>query len=392
MTASLCQQATASAWLLLSDCSQLPLAANFSSPSAFVHIENARISAPSCTDLVRSVSAVIVASFADAQTSISITVTGQVLTVTGLALGDGQGLTLLQGSVGSSQPINFNVPFEDQSLISAAYTIQQGLAQQELDTLFTLSVVSTASTLVAPNVLFLDGNAATLPTLFVTHGFVAPLEEVYACNLVPAWGDVDLGVANGLPVPSASTSAPLLVPVSINVGASQLRSLQLVFTYDSTLLQFTAIEGLIQAPYLTTLTYTVNADSAEVVFTAIYDSSLSPPAPQPVLTLLVLRFETLGTGAAFINGTVVDMSDLTGAPLAGLPLPRAFVAGSITASIVSGNQHGQRRRRNVLCTSPCSPLATATTTAPPTCWTCPASRRCSTSWPPAAMPRPRRAS
>jgi hypothetical protein len=55
----------------------------------------------------------------------------------------------------------------------------------------------------------------------------------FACNLDPIEGDVDVGLIDGTALPSASVGSTISVPIRVNIGSYDLRSIQLHVLYDA---------------------------------------------------------------------------------------------------------------------------------------------------------------
>ena len=67
----------------------------------------------------------------------------------------------------------------------------------------------------------------------------------FAANLEPAIGEVDLGAAEGIPIPPIAVDETFSFDVRVNTGGSAIKALDIVLTYNTTALQLVSVSPLL---------------------------------------------------------------------------------------------------------------------------------------------------
>jgi hypothetical protein len=158
-----------------------------------------------------------------------------------------------------------------------------------------------------------------------------------ACNLLPGVGDVDLGGFGPVAIGTQEIGQPFTVPIYINSGSVELGSVDLLITYDPSLLAVIA-DNVTTQPAVQGSSWT----------NGIFQAVLDPPgylnlggaidqsqAAGSSLHVATVTMVGLAAGVSALTGTVQTVAAATlQGTIIGAATPRAFVAGTITLSIV----------------------------------------------------------
>ena len=173
----------------------------------------------------------------------------------------------------------------------------------------------------------------------------------FVVNLDPNVGDVDLGQQTGIAVPQTQLGAELVVPVRVNTGGRNLGSINIIVTYDSSVLAAVSVDlgpdwgsGLNEA--------SLNDPPGEIRF----GGALSVDGVAGTrLHLFTLRLRVIsGMSQSFLRGTVVTFAErnIDGTTI-GPVTPHPIVAGNLTFEI-----QGSVGKRSVRGTEHHSPIST----------------------------------
>ncbi len=165
---------------------------------------------------------------------------------------------------------------------------------------------------------------------------VSPISETtdFVVNLDPDVGDVDLGQQIGVAIPQTQPGAELAVPVRVNTGGRNLGSINIMVTYDSSVLAAVSVDlgpdwssGLNEA--------SLNDPPSEIQF----GGALSVDGVAGTrLHLFTLRLRVIsGTSSvsqSFLRGTVMTFAErnIDGTTI-GPVTPHPIVAGNLTFEI-----------------------------------------------------------
>ena len=153
----------------------------------------------------------------------------------------------------------------------------------------------------------------------------------FVVNLDPDVGDVDLGQVTGVSIPQTQLGAELVVPVRVNTGRRNLGSINIMVTYDSSVLAAVSVNlgpnwgsGLNEA--------SLNDPPGEIRFggaLSVYGVAGTR------LHLFTLRLRVIGSASSlsqsFLSGTVVTFAErnIDGTTI-GPSTPHPIVAGNLT--------------------------------------------------------------
>ena len=187
----------------------------------------------------------------------------------------------------------------------------------------------------------------------------------FVVNLDPEVGDVDIGMRTGSAIPASSVGSQLNLPVVINSGSSSVGSVDLLVTYDATIIEPTQV--------------TMGPDFGS----GIYEASLNDP-PGELRLGGAFSTDIFGTSlhlfninvrflaptfpeGSFLRGTVITLATRAadGSSI-GLPTPRPMVAGNLTFSVSGRSKRSSmegvaaqsrqqthfRHRRQATCSAP----------------------------------------
>lgn len=178
-------------------------------------------------------------------------------------------------------------------------------------------------------------NSHFLVSITATAG-TNPVSDSYMfrVNLDPGIGDVDLGMESGSPFPDVGVGAEVTLPVVVNTGGSNLGSIDLLISYDTTVLEpleVTTGPGFSAGVFEASL----NDPPGEIRF----GGALSVDASGVFLHLFNLRLRAVGvpkSAQSSLSGSILTFAerDVMGTPI-GPPTPRDVVAGNITFTVAA---------------------------------------------------------
>ncbi len=252
------------------------------------------------------------------------------------------------GLIGAETLLTLDVQFNDSTVFSNFLPNLAGSVSNVLTlTTNTPAAVTVDST---SAMLILRDNHHSFVTVTVAkqpnNEFKA--EVSFACNLMPAIGDVDLGNLDGLPLSSTPQGSLLTVPVYINAGEQALANVNLALVYDFDRLSLSTVNRA----WLGSLQHSDTSSTGLLTITGSHTTGVAG-----LVHLATLEFDTIASGIATIEGVVLELSDNEGLDI-GSGSTREFVAGRVSVEIlpeVSKRSAHERARRNTVCTTaiPC---------------------------------------
>ena len=201
-------------------------------------------------------------------------------------------------------------------------------------------------------------NTITPVSVQATAG-VSPISGMtdFVVNLDPDVGDVDLGQQTGVSIPRTQLGAELVVPVRVNTGGRNLGSIDIVVTYDSSVLAAVSVDlgpdwgsGLNEAA--------LNDPPGEIRFGGALSVDGIAGTRLHLFTLgLRVISSTSSVSESFLRGTVVTFAErnIDGTTI-GSATPHPIVAGNLTFEI-----QGSVGKRSVDEIEYHSPIHTSTT-------------------------------
>ena len=167
----------------------------------------------------------------------------------------------------------------------------------------------------------LHGNLAELATVTAVIAS-AGLERAtagFACNLDPTFGDVDLGQASGIPLPSRTVGAAFDVDLRVGSQGVGIGGFEMQVLYDASVLRVDGASALFDGG---TFASVVNPPGVLTFSGAV------GAAGSAAFSLCRVRFTALQPGTSNVTGVVVSLGQNTASPTPlGTPAGRAFVAG-----------------------------------------------------------------
>ena len=269
---------------------------------------------------------------------ITLTVDSSPVTVTSLEVSMPPNFTLRGLRDRATLQLSVNLQFSDDSKLL-------GLFSSQNKTLFDLVTFSTQDT----TKISLNETSGSV-TLKANsprevHVTVSALQSpsikdsfVFACNLDPDVGDVDIGDVTGVPLKFAHVGESFVAPVRINSGNQVLGSFNVEIVYDSELLEVVSVnEGADMTGFF------VADKSSQTGKVRIAGALSIEVQDHPVLHVADVKFRAMSSGTARVSGTVLMIAadDLLGSVI-GLPVPRNIVAGDI--EVTTDNNMGRQRR------------------------------------------------
>eukprot|EP00054_Salpingoeca_dolichothecata_P028325 m.214394 g.214394 ORF g.214394 m.214394 type:complete len:6684 (-) comp26186_c0_seq6:25-20076(-) len=246
---------------------------------------------------------------------------------------------------GTQFQVFYDVTFDDNTRREAESSTVPGLV-----------IFASSATLALPidgnkGVVVLNGNLPSSDsariTVTATSGSANPLSSDFACNLLPAVTDVDLGGFVGAPIASQIGGSSFNVPVRVNVGqANTLKTLRVLFTFPSSLL---SVKGILTSGAWDGGAFTrfIDNEAGEFGFLAVPND---PSGLQGVVEIATVQFkvadENAGTTNPFpavanITGVVLDFLNAQDAPL--IQAQQAVVAGEVQIALASSPLRRRRR-------------------------------------------------
>jgi len=151
----------------------------------------------------------------------------------------------------------------------------------------------------------------------------------FACNLNPAIGDIDLGAATGIPLPSIRVGDTFSVEVAVNTGSLFIGAFEVSVLFNPALVSFvdatkTYASGLFDRKIV---------NGTYVSFGGTIDGTTSSGSR---FSLASLTFTAISQGNLSLGGVVVTLGqpDLAGTPI-GDGTVRPFIAGQISQTILA---------------------------------------------------------
>jgi len=251
------------------------------------------------------------------------------------------------GMGGDARSLNLNVTFND----STQYISFIPLATNTIPRILSLTGNTPSAVSINPlsSQVTLQRNHHSLVTVTVaTTGPTSLQDQIsFACNLLPAVGDMDLGQPKGIPIPEVTLGANFSVPLYVNSGNLSLTSISFIISYNGNLdiLSVSAYEN-----WSGEILY--NTDTPGIIHVIATSSST---VSSGLIYLLDLAFQTVTEGVGSLGGVITQTS-------LGGTVPRAFIAGQVEVNILPARirrsvllESFARTRRNADCdTAPCA--------------------------------------
>jgi hypothetical protein len=158
--------------------------------------------------------------------------------------------TTLSGIVGTSSQVRFGATFSDGSQWTSANLFSGStLVLSNLVSFGTSdSNVTMANNVTGSVMLLRNSEALNVLTIRSLDSAGVTASVMFAANLAPDVGDVDLGSTSGVPIVSAAVGGQFNVAVRVNLGSYVLRSIQLATTYDPSRLRVVSVSQGSQWP------------------------------------------------------------------------------------------------------------------------------------------------
>ena len=273
------------------------------------------VGSPGRVDVVGTFNNVIVSN------ALTITVTTTKLVIIGI---DSLSFpTTLEGVVGATSQPTFGITLSDSSQWTSSSLFTGTSISLSNLVAYSTSNPLAASVNATTGVVTLLGNDNVLNALTVTSldsgGF--KVTALFAPNLDPTVGDVDIGLASGLALVPAVLGQTFSASVRINVGGYVLRSAQVKIVFDASKLSAISV---VQGSQWPGGPFAANLDTAGVASFGGASNSVSG-----LFEVAVVTFQVIGVGTGAIGGTVVTLADDNGDPIPSTGTIGAFVAGHV---------------------------------------------------------------
>eukprot|EP00048_Salpingoeca_helianthica_P009150 m.131035 g.131035 ORF g.131035 m.131035 type:complete len:4598 (-) comp14790_c0_seq1:87-13880(-) len=230
------------------------------------------------------------------------------------------------GAVGSTSMLTFDTVLDDSTVIPYSFFSLPPTVSFPLSALVNFSSSNPAAVSVSPlGTAVLLGNSYQQETLTIfSQSSATTAQSAFYCNLLPVFGDCDLGAQTGAPVPPQQLQTSVTIPLTINLSSSVLRSMELTVVFDSSLLSLSSVTPGRDWPGGP---FTFNLVGGTVTIGGTCNNPVSGSAQ-----LALLTFRTISNGLARVTGQVDSLDDVNGDAIGSLG---PFVAGDITFPIRS---------------------------------------------------------
>ena len=235
---------------------------------------------------------------------------------------------------------------------------------------FQASPPSAVTVGVASGIATLRGNAPSLANITVQSlGNSISETLMFACNLDPGFGDVDLGSLTNLPLSPITFRQQVAVPVRVNSSSAILDSIELDVTFDPAVFRAVSAEEGADWPASGRFQFTANDPINIITVGGTLVGSTSVIGAS--LHLATILFEVVGTssGLTSLSGMVHTFAESSRSGTASNigTVPRPFVAGSIQTTVTGST----RQRRDTSSTAVPSPrVRRQSSCVSPPCVTC----------------------
>ncbi len=315
----------------------------------------------------------IVATFSPHVTSTNISVVNSQVFVSSVGVVPLTQDTLRGIRGGNGQTVSVDLMFTDGTRL-LSYPTNPALLGQMISGLVNYTSTDASFTVSNDGVLHPLTNTHMPVSLTVTAASDSSISSEYNffVNLDPDLGDVDIGMETGSAIPTGGVDSQLSLPVIVNSGTINIGSIDLLLTYDPTIIEPTAVvtgTGFGMGIYESSL----NDPPGELRIGAAFSSDVSGTR----LHLFTITLQVLGPTSpdgSFFTGTILTLAMRTtdGATI-GLLTPRPMVAGNLTFTVegrskrasssdeAAAGQHGgrvhERHRRQIACSAPPCPCS-----------------------------------
>ena len=233
---------------------------------------------------------------------------------------------------------NYDAKFSDgtwfNSIFESSVNADPGVKLPKIIT-FRLPVVRGASVDAESGIVTLLKNDYELITLSASGiGIDQSIEQFFAANLDPVTvGDVDLGAALSVALPSQAVGVEFDVPVRFNSVGQTVAGIDITVVYDSTFLKAISCTSGANWPGGNFIT-NVDNSLGVVKFGGLPTPNFGPAAAHEVA---VIRFELLPAAANLVVGLAVTVNKMINAEQApvGAVTPRAGVASAVSIKAAS---------------------------------------------------------
>ena len=188
----------------------------------------------------------------------------------------------------------------------------------------------------------LQGNSLEPATVTVTSVESNVQSSVaVACNLEPAFGDVDLGLPTGLPVPQQVVGDTFTIAVRLNSGTKSLDSLELDIFFNESVIRAVGVTPGASWPSSGLFQFNINDPVDTVTVGGIVDSSVELQGT--ALHIADIEFMAVSTGVSRITGVTRTLAEPSSGGLDGtsqniIDVPADFISGDIQVRVVSGER------------------------------------------------------
>ena len=232
------------------------------------------------------------------------------------------------GARGDTRFLNLNVTFSDSTQYISFIPLATNIFPHVLS--LTGNTPSAVSINPLSGQVTLQRNHHSLVTVTVaTMGPTSLQEQIsFACNLLPAMGDVDLGQPEDIPVPEVTLGTNFSVPLSVNSGNLSFTSISFTISYNTNL---EILSVRTSENWSGDLQY--NTDTPGIIHVT---ATSSGTVSSGLVHLLDLTFQAVTEGVGSLGGVITQTS-------LGGTVPRTFIAGQVEVNILPA-----RTRRSVL--------------------------------------------
>lgn len=150
----------------------------------------------------------------------------------------------------------------------------------------------------------------------------------FVVNLDGDVGDVDLGREIGAPILQTQPGAELVIPVRVNSGGRNLGSIEVMLTYNTTVLSPISVD--VGPDWNGMIASSLNDPPGEIRFGGAVSANGVVGSRLHISTLRLRVISTASSGQSFIQGTVVTFAErnIDGTTI-GPPTPHPIVAGDV---------------------------------------------------------------
>eukprot|EP01147_Barroeca_monosierra_P003157 gene3157-5902_t len=226
--------------------------------------------------------------------------------------------------------IRFGAILSDGTQLPASFLFKSGTLQFSKG-FVQFSVDTDAANVSTTGMLTLRNNLPRLATLLInaSDGLVMS-QTTFACNLEPAFGDMDIGEQRGIPIAPVRPGDDVIIPVRINVGSTLIEAIKLSVNYDQTIFEF--VRALSGKDWPGGAFLITSNDPPGVVDIGGVPNHLTGEAAEVAIVTLRVR-SNAPTVRTSLQSQVIDLSDDSNIPI-GPFLNQPSIAGTLDVIIL----------------------------------------------------------